>query len=122
MRTTDKRRRRVRFGRFAETLCAWHLRLRGYRILARRFRTPLGEIDIVARRGGLVAFIEVKARRDLVQASESLSARQRHRITRAAAMYMQKQPPLQELDQRFDVMLVAPWSAPRHVIDAWREM
>ena len=45
MRTTDKRRRRVRFGRFAEVLCAWHLRLRGYRILAQRFRTPLGELD-----------------------------------------------------------------------------
>ncbi len=122
MRAGNERLRRFRFGRFAEALCAWHLRLRGYRILARRYRTPLGEIDIVARRGGLIAFIEVKARRDLVQASESLSARQRHRITRAAAMYMQKQPPLQGLDQRFDVMLVAPWRAPRHVIDAWREM
>lgn len=120
MRTTDKRRRRVRFGRFAEALCAWHLRLRGYRILARRFRTPLGEIDIVARRGRLVAFIEVKARRDLAQAGESLSANQRRRIARAAMLYLQKKPLLQTLDKRFDVMLVAPWRVPRHVIDAWR--
>ncbi len=115
-----ERHRRLRFGRFAETLCAWHLRLRGYRILAQNYRTPQGEIDIVARRGGLVAFVEVKARRDLVLAGESLSARQQRRITRAAAAYLQKQPLLQQLDQRFDVMLVAPWRAPRHVIDAWR--
>ncbi len=121
MPATDERRRRFRFGRFAEEICAWHLRLRGYRILARRFRTPLGEIDIVARRGGLVAFIEVKARRDLVQAGESLSPHQQRRITRAAGMYLQKQPSLQRLDQRFDVMLVAPWHMPRHVIDAWRD-
>ena len=90
MRATDKRRRRVRFGRFAEALCAWHLRLRGYRILAKRFRTPLGEIDIVARRGGLVAFIEVKARRDLARAGDSLSPNQRRRIARAALLYLQK--------------------------------
>ncbi len=120
MAKKTERRRRLRFGRFAETLCAWHLRLRGYRILARNYRTPQGEIDIVARRGGLIAFVEVKARRDLVLAGESLSARQQQRIVRAAAWYLQKQPLLQQLDQRFDVMLVAPWQAPHHVIDAWR--
>lgn len=116
----DERRRRFRFGRWAETVCAWHLRLRGYRILARRFRTPLGEIDIIARRGRLVAFIEVKARRDLRLASESLSAHQRRRITRAAEIFLQKHESFQALDKRFDVMLVAPWRRPRHVIDAWR--
>ena len=120
MAARSERVRRFRFGRLAEALCAWHLRLRGYRILARRFQTPLGEIDIVARRGGLVAFVEVKARRDLVQAGESLSVRQQRRIARAAQVYLQKQPSLQALDKRFDVMLVAPWRVPRHVIDAWR--
>ncbi len=120
MATRNERVRRFRFGHFAETLCVWHLRLRGYRILARRFRTPQGEIDIVARRGGLVAFVEVKARRDLVRAGESLSARQQRRIVRAAEAYLQKQPSLQAFDKRFDVMLVAPWRVPRHIIDAWR--
>jgi hypothetical protein len=60
---TDRRRRAYRFGHWAETLCVWWLRLGGYRVLARRYKTPVGEIDIVARRGAALAFIEVKARR-----------------------------------------------------------
>ena len=117
----DERRRRGRFGRFAESICVWHLRARGFRVLARRYRTPMGEIDIIARRGRLVAFIEVKARRTRELAGESLSARQRRRIARAAAAFLQKTPQLQGFDQRFDVMLVAPWRPPRHVIGAWRQ-
>ena len=73
--TGNERRRRVRYGHWAEAVCALSLMLRGYRILARRYRTPMGEIDIVARRGALVAFIEVKARRSLAEAGESLSRR-----------------------------------------------
>ena len=122
MRTTrNERRRRVRYGHWAEAVCALSLMLRGYRILARRYRTPLGEIDIVARRGALVAFIEVKARRTLGEAGESLSLRQRRRISRAASAFLQKALSLQGLDQRYDIMLVAPWQAPHHIIDAWRE-
>ena len=120
-RTGNERRRRVRYGRWAEAVCALSLMLRGYRILARRYRTPIGEIDIVARRGGLIAFIEVKARRTLGEAGESLSPRQRQRISRAASAFLQKEPSLQGFDQRYDVMLVAPWHLPRHIIDAWRE-
>jgi putative endonuclease len=117
----DDRRRRGRFGRLAESLCVWHLRARGFRVLARRYRAPVGEIDIIGRRGRLVAFIEVKARRNFDRAAESLSAHQRRRITRAAAAFLQNSPQLQGLDQRFDVMLVAPWRPPRHVIGAWRQ-
>ena len=69
----DDRRRRGRFGRLAESLCVWHLRARGFRVLARRYRAPVGEIDIIGRRGRLVAFIEVKARRSRRLAGESLS-------------------------------------------------
>ncbi len=116
----DERRRRGRFGRFAETICVWPLRARGFRVLARRYRTPVGEIDIIARRGRLVAFIEVKARRSRQLAGESLSAHQRRRISRTAAAFLQKMPQLQGLDQRFDVMLVVPWRPPRHVMGAWR--
>lgn len=105
----------------AEMLCAMLLRLKGFRILARRFRTPVGEIDIVARRGRVVAFVEVKARADLATAGESVGPRQRRRIARAARVFLQKRPELQQFDLRFDVMLLAPWRLPLHISDAWRE-
>ena len=80
-------RRRVdadRFGRWAEMRCVWRLRLTGYRVLARRFRSPVGEIDIVARRGGTVAFVEVKARASHDSAAFALTDSQLRRIARAA--------------------------------------
>ena len=116
-----ERQRRYRAGRWAERLCAWYLRLRGYRILARRFRAPVGEIDLVVTRGNVVAFVEVKARRDHAIAVASITPRQRRRIRQAAALFVGSRPRLANLDQRFDVMLVAPWSLPAHVIDAWRD-
>ncbi len=120
-RTMAERHRRYRLGRHAELVCAWHLRLRGWRILARRYRTPVGEIDIVARRGRLVAFVEVKARGDRARALESITGRQRRRVRRAAELYVAAHPALAGLDLRFDVMVVSPWSFPYHVIDAWRD-
>jgi putative endonuclease len=77
---------REAWGRWAESVAAWSLRLRGYRIVARRFRTPLGEIDLIARRGRLVAFVEVKARGDLEQALVALSLKQRQRTARGRAV------------------------------------
>lgn len=121
MAGTAERRRREAAGRLAEAACVWHLRLRGWRILARRARTRVGEIDIVAARRGIVAFIEVKARPDLAQAAWSVTPPQRRRIARAAEAFLQKRPDLAARDLRFDVMLVAPWRLPRHVIDAWRD-
>lgn len=118
--TRQPRQKAWKFGRFAETLAAWSLRLRGYRILARGFRVPVGEIDIVARRGELVVFVEVKARQDKPTAAESLRPRQTARITRAAQAFMQAHPRLNEMDQRFDVILVCPWRLPVHLVDAWR--
>jgi len=109
-----------RYGRFAETLCRWHLRLRGWHILARRWRCPSGEIDIVARRGRLLAVIEVKLRRDLDDAAASVLPRQRRRIARAASAFLVMRPELAALSLRFDVMLVAPRRLPRHLRDAWR--
>lgn len=114
------RRRRERAGRLAESVCAWHLRLRGYAVLARRFRVPTGEIDIVARRGGAVVFVEVKLRRTRADALESLGPRQRRRIAAAAEVFLASRPRLSGLDARFDVMLVVPWRLPVHVADAWR--
>lgn len=120
MVTSSDRRRRETAGRRAEDICAWYLRLKGYRVLARRFRTPIGEIDIIARRGPVLAMIEVKARPSTAEAIESVSARQRQRIARAALVFLQKHPDLVDKDLRFDVMLVTPWHRPHHLIDAWR--
>ena len=119
---TDAARRDAdRFGRFAEARCALGLRLKGYRILARRHRSRMGEIDIIARRGRTLAFVEVKARQSLAAAAESVTARQRRRIRDAAQLYLVGRPHLAALDLRFDVMLVERWRWPRHIMDAWRE-
>ena len=121
MTASDASRRRAEgFGRFAESLCRLSLRLRGYRILDSRLRTPMGEIDIVARRGDTLAIVEVKARGDWITASEAVSARQRGRLARAAHVYLAAHPQYAGYALRFDVMLVTPWSSPRHVRDAWR--
>lgn len=114
------RRRAEGLGRLAETLCAWQLRVCGYRILSRRLRFPVGELDIVARRGRLVAFIEVKARRRRPAADEYVTRHQQRRIERAATLLLAEQPALRGCDIRFDVMLVLPWHLPIHVKDAWR--
>ena len=118
--TTAARRGSWRFGRFAEHLAAGYLRLKGYSILATRHKTPVGEIDIVARRGSLIAFVEVKARADLRDAAEALGPRQRQRITRAALAFISRNSRLAGLSMRFDVILVRPWAWPQHIADAWR--
>lgn len=115
------RRRAWRLGRGAETICVWYLRARGYRILARGFRAPVGEIDIVARRGGVVAMIEVKARAELRTAAEAIGARQRRRIRRAAELFLARNPALAAYDVRYDAMLLVPWRLPVHLVDAWRD-
>ncbi len=117
---TGRRRRAQRRGRWAEALCVAVLMLRGYRILARRMRSPVGEIDILARRGRLLAVVEVKARPTLALAAEAVTPVQKRRLIRAAEWVISGRPDLAALDIRFDVMLVAPWRLPHHVVDAWR--
>ncbi len=109
-----------RRGRAAERLAAWSLRLRGYRILARRFACPAGEIDLVVRRGDLLAFVEVKRRPSLDAGAEALRPAQRRRIARAAEAFLGQRPALAGLRLRFDLVLIAPWRLPRHLSDAWR--
>lgn len=117
---TLRRRAAERRGRLAETLCRSHLRLRGWRILARGWRCPAGEIDILARRGGVLAVIEVKTRTDFATAVIAVSPRQRRRIARAAEAFVASRPDLASLTFRFDLMLVARWRLPRHLAGAWR--
>ena len=119
-RRTAERRRAERRGKSAELLCLWHLRLKGYRILARRYRADPGEIDLIARRGRVLAAIEVKARADLAQAAESVLGRQRRRVARTLEHFLQRRPDLAGLDLRFDVMLVGKRRWPSHLVDAWR--
>jgi putative endonuclease len=94
--------------------------LHGWRILARGWRCPSGEIDILARRGGVLAVIEVKSRSEIDIAAAALPPRQRRRIARAAEAFLVSRPHLAHLDLRFDLMLVAPLRVPRHWRGAWR--
>ncbi|HEY1259047.1 MAG TPA: YraN family protein [Stellaceae bacterium] len=119
-RSRERRRRAERRGRSAEWLCCWLLRLRGWRIVRRGWRCPAGEIDIVARRGHVLAVIEVKSRGQIEDAAAALTPRQRRRIARAAQALLQARPDLDTLDLRFDVMLVARYRLPRHWPGAWR--
>ncbi len=114
------RTRAYRFGLRAETACVWWLRLRGYRIVARRFKASVGEIDIIARRGSQLAMVEVKARRGGDPTDAVPSARQRRRIARAAEAFLARSPHLAGCDIRFDLMVARPWRLPRHLKDAWR--
>ena len=102
-------------GRGAETLACWYLRLHGWRILARRARVPGGEVDIVARRGRVLIFVEVKARSTLDAAAESLLVRQQRRIAAAASFWLSLNPHDVESEIRFDAVLVAPGKIPRHI-------
>src|ERR1700728_699472 len=103
-------------GLSAEARAAAWLMAKGYRILAKRFRTPYGEIDIVARRRNLLAFIEVKARATLDDAAYAVTPRQQARIIAAAQVWLMAHPEHEGYDLRFDAMLIAPRRLPRHVL------
>jgi putative endonuclease len=95
------------------------LRLTGWRIVARDYRVPVGEIDIIARRRGVLALIEVKARPSWGAAGEAITPRQQARIGRAAQQFLAERPGHAGLDLRFDAMLVVPWRLPRHLTQVW---
>ncbi|MBI1208707.1 MAG: YraN family protein [Azospirillum sp.] len=119
-RLPDRAPERYRLGLWAEALCRLALRLKGYRIVASRFRTPLGEIDIIAHRHGILAMVEVKARGDAATAGGAISPYQRQRLTRAAAAFLARHPRWANAAVRFDAMLVTPGAWPQHIEDAWR--
>lgn len=116
----ESRKQAQQYGRFGELLGSLALRFKGYRILARGYRTPVGEIDLVARRGEMLVFIEVKARRDITTAATAIHRRQQNRIIRAAQAYVQEHANLTNLNIRFDALLVSRNQWPVHVVDAWR--
>ena len=111
-------------GRRAEFFAALYLRLKGYKILSQRYKTKGGEIDIVARRGSVIAFVEVKARTSQQDALESLTYNMRRRIERAAGFFMADHHKLSTCDMRFDLITVSSrmFSKPffiQHLDNAW---
>jgi putative endonuclease len=108
-----------RTGISAESRAAAYLMAKGYRILAKRFRTPHGEIDLVARRRNLVAFVEVKARASLDDAAYAVTARQQGRIIAAAQAWLMAHPEHADFELRFDAVLIAPRRLPRHLLAAF---
>jgi putative endonuclease len=115
---SDRRARYAR-GLVAETIAAWWLRLKGYRILAHRYKTALGEIDLVARRGRVLAFVEVKARPSVEAGLEAIAAEGYRRIEEAADIYLARHPAFATLDIRFDLVVIAPRRWPRHLTNAF---
>lgn len=108
-----------RTGLSAESRAAAYLIAKGYRILAKRFRTPYGEIDLVVRRRNLLAFVEVKARASFDDAAWAVTPRQQQRIINAAQAWLMAHPEHAEFEMRFDAMLIAPRSLPRHLLAAF---
>ncbi len=112
-----------RTGIGAERLALWWLRLKGWRLVAGRMAgrrgTGMGEVDLVMRRGDVLAFVEVKHRATLDQAAAAISDRQRRRIVQAARGFASAYPGLGRLTLRFDAVLLAPGRLPRHVVNAW---
>lgn len=109
---------RDRSGRRAEWVAIAVLTLKGYRILARRHRTPSGEIDLIARRGRRLAFVEVKFRRSNAAFDAAVTAKQATRVHRAAEHYLSRHQRYATLEHHFDAILIAPRRPPRHIPDA----
>ena len=115
-----ERQRRDRIGRRAETIAAWYLRAKGYRILARRVRTRVGEIDIVARHRDSLVFVEVKARATLDSATIALHPAALRRIE-AASRVLAPRFGAGCTTTRIDAVLVRPWTMPVHLVAIGRE-
>jgi len=111
-----------RTGLSAESRAAALLMAKGYRILAKRYRTPHGEIDLVAKRRNLLAFVEVKARATLDDAAFAVTPRQQARIINATQAWLAAHPEYAEFELRFDAILIAPRRLPRHLLAAFRRL
>jgi putative endonuclease len=119
MHRADKTQTGYARGLQAEKWASWYLRVKGYRILAMRYKTHLGEIDIVAKRGRVLVFVEVKLRNRMQAAAEAIHAQNQTRVRRAAELYLQKYPRYTGCDLRFDAVMLAPYQWPRHIENAF---
>ncbi|EKF44382.1 hypothetical protein NA8A_01530 [Nitratireductor indicus C115] len=112
---TEARRKAYRRGHRGEWFAAIALMAKGYRIVARRYRTKLGEIDLIARRGSVIAIVEVKARPTLAEAMDAVGHTAQGRIERCADLWLARQPDYARLSLRFDLVAVLPRRWPVHV-------
>ncbi|MGF1463240.1 MAG: YraN family protein [Maricaulaceae bacterium] len=116
----SERRNAEKRGRRAETTAAMWLRVKGWRLVEKRARTPQGEIDLIMARGRTLAMIEVKERADPEHWRDAVTPTQTQRIAQAAAAWLSRHPDWLDRFVRFDVVLLAPGRWPLHVPDAWR--
>ena len=114
------RQRAERRGRRAENYAALWLQIKGYRILARRVKLPVGEIDLIARRSKIIACVEVKQRRTLDLARQAVPDSAWLRISRAADYWGSQHPHYDQQLWRYDLIAIAPWRWPKHYKDYWR--
>lgn len=117
--STTARRAAERRGHRAEAIASLLLMAKGYRIVEKRFRSRVGEIDIIAARGRRIAFIEVKERASTDEAAWAVTPRQQARIIAAAQSWLARNPPKRDFEISLDVILIAPWSRPRHIAGAF---
>lgn len=116
---STSRQKAQKYGLFAETLAVFALRLKGYKIVERNFKTKLGEIDIIARKGDLVAIVEVKARKSLQASIDGVGYQSTQRIENAADLWLAKQKDAHLISMRFDIIAVQPRKWPVHIKDAF---
>lgn len=119
MRQSRDRRKAFRRGHMAEYVAAVWLMLKGYRILAMRYKTPLGEIDIIARKGKLIVCVEVKARKSFEQAVFAVSPSAQNRIRAASELWLSRQREGARLSLRYDIIAIVPLRLPRHMAGAF---
>lgn len=117
---SDKRKASYVWGIVAEYLCVIFLVFKGYSILAMRYRNHFGEIDIIAKHGKALAFIEVKARKNKEVAIFSVNQNKQDRVLRAANIFISRHKKYSHLGLRFDLMVVTSWRNIHHIKDAWR--
>jgi putative endonuclease len=116
---SGKRQQAEQRGRWAEMAALWALRLKGYRLLARRFKAKSGEVDLIMRRGDVTAFIEVKARTSRDAALASVTPHQARRIAAGASAWMARDPVSNRQFCRFDIVAVTPYQWPQHIENAF---
>lgn len=118
-RDTGERRKAFRRGIVSEYVAALYLLLHGHRIVALRYRTKSGEIDLIARKGDLVRFVEVKARADTAASVFAVTGETQRRIRNASDVWLSRQPDAARLSASYDIVAVRPWRLPVHLKDAF---
>lgn len=106
-------------GLWAELKAKTYLRLHGYQLLEERFKTSVGEIDLIVKKENMVVFVEVKLRRTVEAAAEAIHAKNQSRVRRAAGLYLQQHPEYNEHEMRFDALVMASGAWPEHIPDAF---